>query len=69
MQVWSTWCLRQIVTMHNLAVRQTWRDRAFQAAIHGAEVGPEPEWDLGKHIDGRAHDDEFESMKRRNRGR
>ena len=43
MQVWATWCLRQIVTMHNLSMRQAWRDRAFQATIHGAEMGQEPE--------------------------
>jgi hypothetical protein len=69
MHVWSTWCLRQIVLMHNLAMRQDWRDRAFQAAIHGAEMGPEPEWDLGKRVGGQAYDDEYEALKRRIRGK
>jgi hypothetical protein len=69
MHVWSTWCLRQIVTMHNLAMRQAWREMAFQAAIHGAEMGPEPEWDLGRRVGGKAFDDEFEALKRRKRGK
>lgn len=68
MHVWSTWCLRQIVTMHNLTMRQAWRDNAFLAAIHGADMGPEPEWDLGGHSSGATHDDEFKSLKRRSRG-
>lgn len=46
MEVWATWCLRQIVRMHNLAVRQEWRDRSFQAALHGVDLGPEPKMDL-----------------------
>lgn len=55
--------------MHNLAMRQAWREMAFQAAIHGAEMGPEPEWDLGRRVGGKAYDDEFEALKRRKRGK
>jgi len=54
--------------MHNLTMRQAWRDNAFLAAIHGADMGPEPEWDLGGHSSGATHDDEFKSLKRRSRG-
>jgi hypothetical protein len=70
MRVWATWSLRQIVRMHNLAMRQWWRDRAWDAALHGADMGPEPEWDLGQHRAPEvAHtDDEFREFVRRKRG-
>lgn len=67
MRVWAEWALRQIVRFHNLAMRELWRERQFQAAIHGADMGEEPKWDLGG--DGApAFDDEFERLKAARRG-
>ena len=40
--------------MHKLAARERWRDRQFQAAIAGVDLGPEPEWHLGGTVRGPA---------------
>ena len=64
MLVWRTWALRQIVRRHNLAVREAWRERSFQASLQGLDLGPEPEWDLGEDESGEpGYDDEFERLK------
>jgi len=72
MRVWREWALRQVVTMHNLAMRERWRENAFQAAIHGVDMGQEPDWDLGCGSSTTAasgYDAEFEALaKRRKRG-
>ena len=47
LQVWREYSLRQIVIVSNLAMRSRYRDRAFQAALHGVKLGPEPEWNFG----------------------
>ena len=46
-RVWRDYSLRQIVIMFNLCARSQWRQRAFDAAVHGAEMGQEPRWNFG----------------------
>ena len=47
LRVWRDYSLRQIVIIGNLAMRARYRDRAFQAALHGVKLDPEPEWNFG----------------------
>lgn len=67
------WALRQIIIMHNLAMRERWREQQFQAAIHGVDFGQEPEWNLGRACSGTEsrsqHDAEFDALRRRKRGK
>lgn len=44
--MWPDWTLRWIILWYNLAAQAAWREHAFQAGIHGVQLGEEPEWDL-----------------------
>ncbi len=45
--VWREFSMRQLVIMYNLASRSQWRERAFMAAVNGATMDSEPEWNFG----------------------
>lgn len=44
--VWRRYSPRQLIVLYNHVARERWQQRAFEAAIHGADMGQEPKWEL-----------------------